>query len=73
VRRDRLAVGDLVEVDVRGRKFSARVVDTDPQGWAPEFLEVDPTNPGARGYHFVTVRQVRKRLERAPRARRAAA
>lgn len=49
--------GDLVACDVRGRTFTARVLDVDAGS-----LRIDP--PSGITYHLVTARQVRKRLTR---------
>jgi hypothetical protein len=69
VRTARLQVGDVVEVDVRGTVFPARVVDLDPSDWASEHIEVAPLARNVTYFH-PTRRQVRRRLDPPPRVRR---
>lgn len=67
MRTDRLRQGDVVEANVRGLIFRATVVDTDPRDWAPGYIEVRSLHQGYRGYRFLSARQVKAIVERAPR------
>jgi hypothetical protein len=63
VRVSRLHVGDLVEVDVRGFRFEARLLRTPPG----DRVEIEPVNAGV-SYRSCTSRQIVRSLE--PRGRR---
>jgi hypothetical protein len=62
MRRDRLRAGDVVEVNIRGRRFDARVEGD----FDDERIAIRPLEPG-NGHHACSPRQVRKRLYRPPR------
>jgi hypothetical protein len=61
MRADRIRVGDVVEVDIRGRVFAARVTGFTEQGR----VAIEPLLSWY-GYYSARLRQVKRRLDPPP-------